>query len=800
MPRPVASEAKEHAASLQRTSKPVTRSIAQPAVAGAAATTVVNPTAEHAVGVATTGETMMGRDRGGMFELGVAEETPAVVGSLVPRPAPVTGNVAADTTVQHAGVAVSRSVLHAAPEGTDYVADTTEHQVAVTLTGEAMMGRDRGAGLDFGTAEHRPTPTSDSTTDAAVAATTATATSKASRLARGVTSAAGAKVPAPSLLQPARGAHADPMQDLLGVTPPERTTSTATVTATPRSPGDPVADTSPHLPSPTAAPRAAALAGDVTAAAAVVAVAAVKAPAAPLVITPTERHTPPNGSPLVFLTPAAGGDLFSPAQGSPAQTQASNAPAAAAAVSTAQQPPPAAAAAAEEDEWDAANIAFQRSHPAAAPPVAAATAAAPTAAAATHAAKPHPHHHEHARPTPLQLPQDAADAGGALAAAPLGDDAAAATAAPVNPALMLRWQVAQRSLLAEAELVTGPVPEDDSLCAILCGCVWKESNAERDMPLLVLLGKTELHPTNANHTLLMRSIRTALHTLSGGRAEDPLPSYLDIGFQSNNPANDLRGTGMFGLLQLYYLLQRHRDLAASLWSDARSGSHGFLFAVAAFNMTSLVLNAITRGKLNPYVDEREQAITAMRAGAATTTDSAWGTTPLRGGGGGGGGGGGVTEQPRPDSVVTLNVGPLERGVVLLQFAHDLYAGIFRYFSHLWRAAPQRSAADFPAIKVAIHRLLLQDPIALMFSSPPVPMGQPTMGGATPGPDSAQRGVSASASAAAVSRDARRGGTKQRAATAPAAAPAPAASATGAVHTPRDQVRGGAADGSGFSSF
>jgi len=73
-----------------------------------------------------------------------------------------------------------------------------------------------------------------------------------------------------------------------------------------------------------------------------------------------------------------------------------------------------------------------------------------------------------------------------------------------------------------------------------------------------------------------------------------------IGFQGNDPTTDVRGSGMFGLLQLLFLVESHADLAAKLRALSHCAHQHFPMAVVAFSLSAIVIRLL-RARLT-YVD------------------------------------------------------------------------------------------------------------------------------------------------------------------------------------------------------
>lgn len=98
----------------------------------------------------------------------------------------------------------------------------------------------------------------------------------------------------------------------------------------------------------------------------------------------------------------------------------------------------------------------------------------------------------------------------------------------------------------------------------------------------------------------------ATHRLSGTTLSffvfcsiiEPLLLCVHV-LQGNDPATDLRGVGLFGLLQFLYLTcDQMLPLGLKLYKVANSESQPFPLAVLSLNLTNIVLNVFNTGKLN----------------------------------------------------------------------------------------------------------------------------------------------------------------------------------------------------------
>ena len=74
--------------------------------------------------------------------------------------------------------------------------------------------------------------------------------------------------------------------------------------------------------------------------------------------------------------------------------------------------------------------------------------------------------------------------------------------------------------------------------------------------------------------------------------------WESIGFQGSDPATDVRGGGLFSLVQLLAFVQAHPASAARLYALSRDDVQHFPFAVVGLNVSGFVLAALRSGALH----------------------------------------------------------------------------------------------------------------------------------------------------------------------------------------------------------
>eukprot|EP00192_Tetraselmis_astigmatica_P003290 CAMPEP_0117651604 /NCGR_PEP_ID=MMETSP0804-20121206/2182_1 /TAXON_ID=1074897 /ORGANISM="Tetraselmis astigmatica, Strain CCMP880" /LENGTH=597 /DNA_ID=CAMNT_0005457595 /DNA_START=246 /DNA_END=2036 /DNA_ORIENTATION=- len=89
--------------------------------------------------------------------------------------------------------------------------------------------------------------------------------------------------------------------------------------------------------------------------------------------------------------------------------------------------------------------------------------------------------------------------------------------------------------------------------------------------------------------------------------------WADVGFQGDDPATDLRGCGMLGLLQLLYLWDHNPSNAATVYRLSRHPEQEFPLAVVAMNVTKWCLQVLRSGQLAAAANSLQSVTEAANA-------------------------------------------------------------------------------------------------------------------------------------------------------------------------------------------
>lgn len=119
-----------------------------------------------------------------------------------------------------------------------------------------------------------------------------------------------------------------------------------------------------------------------------------------------------------------------------------------------------------------------------------------------------------------------------------------------------------------------------------------ELQAQRDR--LLALARTPMDRSPLHERVLMSVFRTITK-------EDTLPPrfgprWETVGFQGDDPATDLRGSGMLALLQMLHMGAKRPKLVAELYALSQGGT-AFPLMTCSINFTQVAMQALRSGSL-----------------------------------------------------------------------------------------------------------------------------------------------------------------------------------------------------------
>ncbi|KAH3855754.1 uncharacterized protein LOC127871082 [Dreissena polymorpha] len=117
------------------------------------------------------------------------------------------------------------------------------------------------------------------------------------------------------------------------------------------------------------------------------------------------------------------------------------------------------------------------------------------------------------------------------------------------------------------------------------------------------------------NSLHMRTLQTIFRSLTGSKFDCPrLGSHWEeIGFQGNDPATDLRGAGVLGLLNLLFLLKdpKTASLASDIYRLSLHPTQNFPFCVMGINLSRITLQTLREDLLNRECNRRGEVMAVV---------------------------------------------------------------------------------------------------------------------------------------------------------------------------------------------
>lgn len=131
----------------------------------------------------------------------------------------------------------------------------------------------------------------------------------------------------------------------------------------------------------------------------------------------------------------------------------------------------------------------------------------------------------------------------------------------------------------------------------------------------LLVFAISLCPLNDREPLHLRTLQTIYRKLTGSilNVRRFGTHWQEIGFQQADPADDLRGVGFLGLMQLVYFMENTKTLplAREIYNFTRDGAHSVPFCVLSFNFTRITLSALREGYLSKICNKRDQVLVVV---------------------------------------------------------------------------------------------------------------------------------------------------------------------------------------------
>ena len=175
------------------------------------------------------------------------------------------------------------------------------------------------------------------------------------------------------------------------------------------------------------------------------------------------------------------------------------------------------------------------------------------------------------------------------------DGSKVAVAGPISYA-----DARRRFEAADISALVGDLVVEDPPIGGPCACLFAPPRLgdalEADRERVFAVAKMKMKDDDETHARVLNAVYARL--VGGDRPPPRFGSHWeDVGFQGADPATDLRGCGMLGLLQLLMLVDRNPGNAKAIHALSRDPVQEFPMAPLSINITHIALKAMRKGLL-----------------------------------------------------------------------------------------------------------------------------------------------------------------------------------------------------------
>ncbi len=126
---------------------------------------------------------------------------------------------------------------------------------------------------------------------------------------------------------------------------------------------------------------------------------------------------------------------------------------------------------------------------------------------------------------------------------------------------------------------------------------------KRDKACIMHLAEKKFENDNCTHESLLASIYCTIYGTDANKVGRYGKHWESIGFQGNNPATDLRDTGIWGLMQILFFVEHCFNFTQLIFDYSHDPNYGFPFCVIALNICGIGLDLMHNGDFDgPSVD------------------------------------------------------------------------------------------------------------------------------------------------------------------------------------------------------
>ncbi|XP_060587422.1 uncharacterized protein LOC132742945 [Ruditapes philippinarum] len=173
-------------------------------------------------------------------------------------------------------------------------------------------------------------------------------------------------------------------------------------------------------------------------------------------------------------------------------------------------------------------------------------------------------------------------------------------------------QIIKREDFSQVRASIKPVVERHGLSAFvnyLFGPPKLHPNLLDERDRVFCLAASQLNNENSAH---MRTLQTIYRCLTGSKFDCPRIGghWEEIGFQGTDPATDLRGAGILGVVNLLHILKdgKVHQLASDIYRLSLHPTQNFPFCVMGINLSRITLQVLREGLLNKECNRRHEVV------------------------------------------------------------------------------------------------------------------------------------------------------------------------------------------------
>jgi hypothetical protein len=175
--------------------------------------------------------------------------------------------------------------------------------------------------------------------------------------------------------------------------------------------------------------------------------------------------------------------------------------------------------------------------------------------------------------------------------------------------------------------------------------------------------------------------------------------WEDVGFQGNDPSTDMRGAGVWALIQLLHFAQSKPELLRSILHLSKDKTQNFPLAVVSFNITGMVVQALREDKLQHiftkyYSGKPNNRGSFIRSSSGSDVESKFNSSSAK--------------SNANDGVNNTLDDHYASDTAFLEMCMDLYSGAFAYMFRQWQAK-QRTAHDFDDARKELLAIFRTEP-------------------------------------------------------------------------------------------